>query len=225
MFNYSFTKVSANAKTGPISVTMSEMKTCPDACAFKSNGCYAESGMVRIHWQRLNEKGLSFDVLIDKISALPKGTFWRHNVAGDLPNIDGQIIGGMLGLLVQANKGKQGFTYTHCDPKIDTNRTLIQMANWNGFTINLSANSIDHADELYDMDIGPVVCVVPEDAPQTMKTPKGRSIVICPAVQFDNMDCNTCRLCAVATRKSIVGFPAHGNGKRKIERVIQIKKA
>lgn len=207
MFNYSFTKVSGNTKTGPIPVTMSEMKTCPDACAFKSNGCYAESGMVRMNWQRLTNTGLSFDQLLDKITALPKGTFWRHNVAGDLPNVNGEIVGGILGLLVQANKGKQGFTYTHCDPKIGINSFLITRCNDNGFTVNLSANSIQHADELADMNIAPVVCVLPENSPKISYTPKGRAIVVCPAVTVENMDCNQCRLCANVDRKSIVGFP------------------
>ena len=224
MFNYSFTKVSGNSKTGPIPVTMSEMKTCPDACAFKSNGCYAEAGMVRMHWQRLTIKGLSFDTLIDNISALPKRTFWRHNIAGDLPNVHGKILGPELGKLVQANLGKQGFTYTHCDPTFGANFLLINHANAHGFTINLSANSLDHADELADMNIGPVVCVLPIDAPKLSYTPKGRAIVVCPAVTVDSMDCNQCRLCAKVDRKSIVGFPAHGTGKNKIQRVINIQK-
>jgi hypothetical protein len=35
-------------------------------------------------------------------------------------------------------------------------------------------------------------------------------IVVCPAERLASMTCARCRLCARASRRSIVGFPAHG---------------
>ena len=37
-----FTKVSSNRKVGKMSVTTTERQSCPDACPFKGNGCYAD---------------------------------------------------------------------------------------------------------------------------------------------------------------------------------------
>ena len=90
------------------------------------------------------------------------GTFWRHNQAGDLAGSGDWIDGRKLKQLTAANKGKKGFTYTH-KHKIKQNHAKIKEANENGFTVNLSADSLDHADELKALGIGPVVVIVPAD--------------------------------------------------------------
>lgn len=228
-YRASFTKVSANVKTGPIPVTMTEKTSCPNACPLKSNGCYAESGHVNIHWQRLGNPykgnpayGLTWGELCDKIKALPKGQLFRHNVAGDLPSVDAANIDShALAMLVNASKGKQGFTYTHYNPHIGINKSLIQAANNAGFTVNLSANTLEHADELKALDIGPVVCILPIDADKVTQTPAGNTVVICPAVQSENVTCATCAICAKSDRNVIIGFPAHGISKRKAESVFK----
>ena len=85
-------------------------------------------------------------------------------------------------------------------------------ANAGGFTVNLSANTLAHADELAALAIGPVAVVL--DATEGERadavTPAGRKVVTCPATYRDNVTCASCKLCAVADRKVIVGFPAHG---------------
>jgi hypothetical protein len=234
-YRASFTRVSANVKTGPIPVTMTDKTTCPNVCPLKGSGCYAESGNVNIHWQRLGNPykgnpayGLTWGELCDKIKALPKGQLWRHNVAGDLPSLDAvNIDPHALALLVNASKGKQGFTYTHHDPHIGINKSLIQAANNAGFTVNLSANNLEHADQLKALNIGPVVCILPIDADKVTQTPAGNTVVICPAVQSDSVTCASCGICAKPDRRVIIGFPAHGTSKRKAESVfkgISIKK-
>ena len=112
---YHYVAVSGNSKTGPIPVVTSTSNTCPDACALKLQGCYAKQGMVRIHWQRLDDGllGVSFDNLVDTISALPNGQLWRMNVAGDLAHHNQWVSASRLFSLVDANSGKRGFTYTH----------------------------------------------------------------------------------------------------------------
>lgn len=234
-YRTSFTRVSANVKTGPIPVTMTDKQTCPNACPLKSNGCYAESGNVNIHWNRLGKPykdspayGLQWSELCDKIKALPKGQLWRMNVAGDLPSADAENIDShALALLVNASKGKKGFTYTHYDMNKGINQSLIKAANNAGFTVNLSANNLQHADELKALDCGPVVCILPVDAEKVTQTPAGNTVVICPAIQNENVTCATCGVCAITTRRSIIGFPVHGVSKRKAESVfkgISIKK-
>ena len=53
-----FTRVSQNAKTGPIPVSMSPKNTCPDTCPLKGGGCYAQGGPINLHWMRLSKGGV-----------------------------------------------------------------------------------------------------------------------------------------------------------------------
>lgn len=234
MNRFTFTRSSANSKTGPIPVTSSDMGTCPSNCSLKGNGCYASYGMVGMHWRKLNkpDHGLSFDALVENIAKLPKGQLWRHNVAGDLPMIEGSqcIDSILLGQLIAANKGKQGFTYTHHsvlanDLDSSNNRLTIQWANQQGFTINLSADSMQDADKLKALSIGPVVCIMPIDCDKVTKTPDGNTVVQCPATYRDDIQCTNCGICAEPNRKAIIGFPVHGSGKNKAQKVISIRSA
>jgi hypothetical protein len=222
MFTH-LTLKSRNVKTGPIPVSTTSADSCPPACPFNNaneGGCYANGGPLAIHWRKVTEKksGESFARFLDKIRALPQGQLWRHNQAGDLQGRGNRINAGALFDLVKANEGKRGFTYTH-KPMTNGNAALVHHANANGFTINLSANNAAHADKLSALNVGPVVTVLPADASENTTTPEGRKIVVCPATQRDNISCATCKLCAIAERDFIVGFPAHGASKRKAESV------
>lgn len=213
-----FTAVSSNTKTGAIPTTITEKDSCPDVCPLKGgHGCYAESGHVNLHWSKVSQSGLNWSEFCQKIEALPMGEFWRHNVAGDLPHVNGYILRDELRQLTAANKGKKGFTYTHHDMRSQTNRKEIARANAYGFTVNLSANNPSHADELAALGIAPVVTILPIDASGILFTPQGRKIVVCPATsENSNVTCKTCQLCALPNRAGvIVGFPAHGIQKKK----------
>lgn len=211
------TRISTNKKTGPIPVSTSSKSNCPPSCPFRGNGCYAESGPINIHWTKVTkgERGLSFDDFCDEISRLPRGQIWRHNQAGDLEGENDLIDFPKLKQLVAANKGRRGFTYTHypVDGSSIHNRKCIKYANDNGFTVNISANSEAHAIKLRDLNIGPVVCVVPEN----FETNK--DVVVCPAVHGEDVSCATCQLCQ-KDHKKIIGFPAHGSRKKVAEKVV-----
>jgi hypothetical protein len=226
---YSFTRVSGNSKTGPIPTTMSSRETCPDNCGLKSSGCYAEAGMVRMHWQKVgqdNPKSITIDQLAGHIVSLPKGQLWRMNVAGDLAH-DNQVIDPLaLSAIIRANKGKKGFTYTHhkVTGHDNPNAELVHMANNGGFTVNLSADTLQQADEYKALNIGPVVCILPMDCDKVTRTPAGNTVIQCPATYNDNLTCANCGICAVATRAAIIGFPVHGTGKNKAHKVFMMKK-
>jgi len=235
------TPVSKNAKTGPIPVSTTTYKTCPDACPFKSMGCYADSGPLALHWRKVTneERGDTFGAFLRQIEALPDGQLWRHNQAGDLPGDGDTLDPDAVEALANASAGKQGFTYTHYDVEADpVNRTTVARANSYAFTINLSGNSPAHADDLAALGIAPVVTVLPSDLERRKKsgewletlaeyrdriadlrTPNGRRVVVCPATYQDDVSCATCKLCA-RQRDSIVGFPAHGTGKRKADQAV-----
>lgn len=212
-----FVEESGNRKTGPIPVSMTSARTCPTSCGFYNRGCYAEQHIVAIHWRRVSDgDGMDWEAFCERVALLPEGQIWRHNEAGDLPGDNQDIDGVLLKQLVDANAGKRGFTYTHKPPTLD-NSVRIAGANALGFTINLSSDNPEHADQLAKLGIAPVVTTLPHDAPSKgLKTPEGRTIVVCPAERIEKVTCQTCGLCAVTTRKSIVGFRAHGDRKKQI---------
>jgi len=213
------TKKSSNPKTGPIPVSTTEDKSCPPSCPLNDGTCYAKHGHLAMHWKKVSEKlrGESFKQFIQEVEAMATGTFWRHNQAGDLAGSGDWIDGRKLKSLVKANKNKRGFTYTH-KHKIKKNHAKIKHANDNGFTVNLSADSLDHADELQSLGIGPVVVIVPADQAynHTITTRAGNKVNVCPATYQDNVTCKSCQLCQHAGRSNMVGFPAHGTGKGNI---------
>lgn len=235
MSTFHLTPRSANVKTGPIPVSTSSAATCPTTCPFNESdaarryrldagisgggGCYAAHGKLSLHWRKVTagERGSGLEGFCDAIAKLPAGQVWRMNQAGDLPGDADELDYAALEAIVRANAraNARGFTYTH-KPTTPANLDAIARANANGFTVNLSANSPAHADELVGNG-SPVVTVLPQDvdgaATRTLTTPAGRTIVVCPATYRDDVTCASCKLCAVATRKVIVGFPAHGSAK------------
>lgn len=219
---------SSNAKTGPIPVSTSPRATCPTVCPFQSAGCYADNYGLNFLWNRVSNgaAGTDWATFCAQIKTLPEGQLWRHNQAGDLPqDTSGRIDGHLLGDLVTANIGKRGFTYTHHNPALGDNAAYIRGCNDWGFTVNLSANTPEHADELAALELGPVVVVLPADQVTNTTTPAGRPIVICPATPKNStITCETCQLCARVERKCIVGFPAHGSGTKKAEQAIKFYK-
>ena len=215
---FHITPKSKNVKVGKMAVTTSTATTCPTSCPFKSNGCYADSGPLKLHWDKVTrkERGDDWSTFIDKIKELPTGSKWRHNQAGDLPGDMEKLDAEKCIQLAKANKGKRGFTYTHYDV-LDNfqNAITVNIMNHLGFTVNVSANNLDHADQLCDLDIAPVATVLPIEQTTNTVTPKGRKVVVCPATYKDEVSCADCMLCEKRDRKVIVGFPAHGTSKRK----------
>jgi len=215
---------SNNRKTGPIPVSITDASSCPPSCAFYGGaGCYAAYGHLGWHWRTTSTRGMSWRAFCARVAELEPGTVWRHNEAGDLPGEGDDIDRFALNQLVRANEGRRGFTFTH-KPVLRHigNRRAVRGAIARGFTINLSADSLEHADELAALGIAPVAVVLPQDAPShATLTPAGRTVVVCPA-QTSELTCDECQLCTHATRKSIVGFRAHGQFKARVSELVQL---
>jgi hypothetical protein len=209
------TKVSSNAKTGPIPVSTTEPDSCPGACPLKNGGgCYAESGPLLLHWRKVGEKarGSSWEQFCSDIAKLPAGQLWRHNQAGDLPGRDNIIDREKLNALVRANKRKRGFTYSHY-PMTGENLEAVRAANAAGFTINASANNDSEAMALHALGL-PTVTIATQARPY--KLDNGIRVAICPAQKADSVSCATCQLCQKADRSYIIGFIPHGTGKKRV---------
>lgn len=212
-----FVQKSSNQKTGPIPVTYSPRSTCPQSCPQYRGSCYAEGFYTAMQWDRVEPEGISWAKLCKAIAALPDGTLWRHNVAGDLPGEGEKVDSKALSALVRANAGKRGFTYSH--KKSPQAIKAIKAANMAGFTINLSADDVGEADRLADMQAGPVVAIVPIDTPEKSLSPAGRSVIVCPAQTRDDVTCKSCGLCSRVNRETIIGFRAHGMRAKKADAI------
>jgi hypothetical protein len=158
---------SQNAKTGPIPASIVERASCWPGCALYENGCYAETGALALHWNRVSRgmRGGSWSEFCAKIAALRPGRLWRYAQAGDLPGYGAAIDGELLNELVAANTGKNAIAFTHKpvlggNPVAVENRRLVATAVEAGFTVNLSADNAAHADRLAELGIAPVVTVL-----------------------------------------------------------------
>jgi len=224
---------SSNSKTGPIPVSTSPEQTCPPSCPLKNKGCYADGGPLRIHWKKVSsgERGVSYQDFLQEIRNLPTGQLWRHNQCGDFISSSAnpeQIQAPALGMLMDANKGKRGFTYTHYNvlgtsEEAEYNRNIIQIANSGGFTVNLSADNIYDADKMQALKIAPVTVMLPSDASSKTYTPNGNLVIVCPVANNKLPSCLKCGLCA-KQRKAIIGFPAHGAKKNFLNREIKFNR-
>jgi hypothetical protein len=162
-----FVLVSQNAKTGAIPVSITERASCWPGCALYEQGCYAETGALGFHWNRVSRGAIggSWEDLCDQIAALPSGRLWRYAQAGDLPGYGPVIDGAKLQQLVAANAGKRVIAFTHKpalgdDAVAVANRQQIAAAVDAGFVINLSADNPEQADRLAELGIAPVATIL-----------------------------------------------------------------
>ena len=216
------TKKSANAKTGAMPVTTTEESSCPKSCPhLQSGGCYAKSGPVSWHWNKVSQglRGGTWDELTSYVSNLKAGQLWRHNQAGDFFSTeqgDKEYIRlDLLKSLVDANKssGAKGYTYTHHELHTH-NLEAIKYSNRNGFTVNASCESMTQADDAIAQGI-PAVCVVDNSKPVPARTPAGTRVLVCPA-QTSDTNCKDCGICQQSNRKCVVAFLSHGNRANKV---------
>lgn len=226
-----FSLASGNRKLGGIPASITSAETCPRSCSFFGRGCFAEYHHLRAHWATTSRRGLTWDKFCAAVRALPPGTLWRHNEAGDLPGHGDAVDLDAVADLVHANRGRRGFTFSHKptlgdDDHVVANRAAVLWANASGLVVNLSADTLAHADQLADLGIGPVAVVVASDTPDRgLRTPGGRRVVVCPAETAARLTCAECRLCAVAHRRAVVGFRAHGQLRAEVDRLVQLRRA
>lgn len=221
MLSFHLTAVSRNAKTGPIPVTTSSRATCPADCAFKGHGCYADQGPLALHWDAVTAgaRGVAWPDFLQLVRRLPLGQLWRHNQAGDLWK-PGTVTGRTaLNQLVEANRGRRGFTYSH-HKRTRATVEAFRAATSNGFTVNASCETEAAADAAMADGLRAVFVVSADDQRTAWQTAGGNRAVVCPAQRFDAMTCARCQLCHARPSNVAVAFRAHGTAWRKVEAVI-----
>lgn len=225
---YHLTKKSSNKKTGPIAVSTTSRDSCSPFCPLFGNGCYAETGPLKLHWDIVSDgawhdkpRGTDIESFVSAIRTLPERSCFRHNQAGDLPHFNGSINAHALGLIANAcaERKLKAWTYTHHDIEHYGNRELIKAAPSMGMVVNVSAHSQQHAADCHKNGL-PAVCIVPRGETRNHWIYDGVSFIVCPAQTREGMNCEKCRLCANGNRKSVVAFKAHGTQAKKVERTI-----
>lgn len=224
---YHLTRKSSNVKTGPIAVSTTSRDSCPSTCPLKGNGCYAESGPLRLHWDAVSEgpwrdkpRGTDLESFLASVSALPEGSCFRHNQAGDLPHFNGSINRHVTLRLAQVcgERNLKAWTYTHHNLNDGDNKSTVLKANKLGLTVNVSAHSQQHAAHYHKQGL-PAVCIVPKNETRKQWEHDGVKFLVCPA-QWSDKPCAECKLCSIADRSCVVAFKAHGNASRKVEATI-----
>ena len=222
--NFRLIPNSDNSKLKGMATSISSSDTCPNSCPLKeSKSCYAMLGPLLWHWKKTDSGQFgtdNWDSFCESVKNLPDNTVFRLNSAGDLvPNSKGEISHKKVNKLINALKSKDcSWTYTHYSMDSKKNREIVKKANSEGFTINLSADNLDEADELKALNIAPVVVIAAIDSPKSFYTPKGNKVVVCPETYRKDIVCKNCKLCA-RQRSTIVAFPAHGVKKKTAEKI------
>lgn len=219
---YQFTRVSSNAKTGPIPTTMTERESCPDTCPLKGSGCYGENFPLSLHWSKVADTGISAQDLADKLIALPILQLWRHNVAGDLPTIDGVNIDPLELLpILKAVKSRKLKTILYTHHNIESNLYQLELIKSYGVNVNASCENVDQAKFALDHGINAVM-VVPIGSPKTERVGDIK-MVACPAQYRDNVTCASCGLCAMdrTEKRAVITFEAHGAKKKHAIKAIE----
>mgnify|MGYP005996734291 CR=1 FL=1 len=215
---FHLTPKSGNAKTGPVAVTTSSRATCSPTCPFFQNGCYADGGPLRFHWDKVSrgERGKPWREHLADLAALPAGSQLRLNQAGDLPATDGKLSRLYARALAAAVRHLKAWTYSH-HKLTPSNLQILRFLNRQGLTVNCSTESESAADAAVAAGLPAVLTVDSAETRAQWSTAAGNRVIVCPAQQRDGVTCSDCMLCHKRGRRVVVAFLAHGNGKRKAQ--------
>jgi hypothetical protein len=145
---------------------------------------------------------------------------WRHNQAGDLWAPSTAAGRKALAELVDANRGRRGFTYSH-HKRTPATVQAFKAATAHGFTVNASCHSEGEADAAMADGLRAVFVVPADDQRTAWETAGGNRAVVCPAQRFEGMTCERCQLCAARPSNVAIVFRAHGTGRKAAERALQ----
>lgn len=213
---------SSNAKIGNIAATYLPIKsTCPNTCALKDNGCYAQLGNVYFQvnrLERLTEGKKAYDIVraetreIIAKGKLANGKTLRLHVSGDARTDKSAK------LLSKAEKSWDGqvYTYTHA-------WRSVSRKSWGNVSVLASCESIADAKRALKKGYAPSL-VVKEHKGAKAYVQDGLKIIPCPS-QTKDITCEKCNLCMndkmLRDQKAAIGFAVHGAGVKRALKVIR----
>lgn len=207
--------------------------SCPNSCALKAEGCYAQLGHTGIQVHRLDNQADGMSALdlaraeakaIDnsyKGGPVPAGRDMRLHVSGESRTVTGsRIINKAIGRWKQRGGG-DCWSYTHAWKNVSREE-------WSNVSMLASIDSIAEVKAARKQGYAPAMVVADFDSPKAFKV-KGCDTkwIPCPA-QTKEVGCTDCRLCFDADRLHDgnfgIAFAAHGIKKNTIKRRLEVLK-
>lgn len=215
---------SENAKVGRVSATYVAQESCPSTCAFKGNGCYAESGVAAFTTRRLNRASaaavLTPEVIAEsearEIAALTGRLPLRVHVVGDCQtDASARVISAAM-MAHSAKHGQFAWTYTHAWRDV-------QRESWQAASVLASCETADDVREANARGYAAAI-VVSEHASRKVYDLDGINVLPCPQESNASVTCASCGLCSrdsmLLARGLAVGFAAHSARADKVKEAI-----
>ena len=227
-----------SGKKGRVSATYGSIKnTCPDSCALKENGCYAQYGHTVFSVRRADK---ATDGMNTEQAARVEATAIDQSFKGGRIPQDGATGGRDLRLHVSGDArtkraanilaaavkrwfkrgGGRVWSYTHAWQRV-------ARENWGEVSVLASIENPKEAKQAVKQGYCPAI-VVPEHPGDKAYTIKGSktSWIPCPAQTKEDMACSDCGLCMRADVLRDLGkgisFAIHGTGTKKAIRKLEV---
>lgn len=207
--------------------------SCPNSCALKESGCYAQLGNTGMQVKRLDDQAIGMSALdlaraeakaIDnsyKGGPVPAGRDMRLHVSGESRTVTGsRIINKAIGRWKQRGGGNC-WSYTHAWKNVSREE-------WSNVSMLASIDSIADVKAARKQGYAPAMVVSEFDSPKTFKVNGcDTKWIPCPA-QTKEVGCTDCKLCFNANRlyegNFGIAFAAHGIKKNTIKRRLEVLK-
>lgn len=225
------TKIMGSRK---VDATYASIKhTCPDSCALKDKGCYAQTsfvGMINLRNQRRARGGSPLELARAEAKAIDEsynggpvvaGRDMRLHVAGDSRTLAGSRI---LNKAVGRWKRRGGgdcWSYTHAWKHVPRSE-------WFNVSMLASVDSIEEVEAARLQGYAPALVVEEHPSDKAYKLPNcDTTFIPCPN-QTRGVGCSDCRLCFRADwlqeSNHGIAFAAHGVKKNEIKRRLTVLK-
>lgn len=208
-------------KLGDVSATYAAAQSCPDTCALKKNGCYAEYDQTSIHWGRLNRASAGMtpvmvaDAEADAIRGLSGSRPLRLHVAGDCSGMTEADIVSRAALDYSWLGGQPVWTYTHAWRDVPRQY-------WRKVSVLASCETPDDVRAAWRSRYAAAIVVPQFRTYRAHEIAPGVKMIPCPAMTMPGVTCSKCRLCFDDKRlhayRLAIGFETHGTGKGKADR-------
>jgi len=232
-----FVPDSANVKIAgkfKVAATYAPIKhTCPNTCALKGEGCYAQQSYVgmlnkklEIEHEGKTPEELAYVEAAAIDAAFPKGIpqdgarggrDLRIHVSGDCQTETAARVVAAAARRYMARGGGQVWSYTHA-------WRVVPRSAWEGVSVLASVESAVDAAEAVALGYTPAI-VVPTHKDMRVYELDGQKFIPCPA-QTRDMSCVDCRLCfndtKLQSRSQGIAFAAHGTKTNSLKKQLTV---
>jgi hypothetical protein len=211
---------SSNSKLGNVSASYVSQASCPISCPFMGAGCYAESGMVGIHTNRLNKADRTASELAraeaKAIRSLSGKRPLRLHVVGDCKTNKIASTVSEAAKDYSAKKNQPVWAYTHGWKTVDRKY-------WNN--VSILASTETGKDAKAAMKKGYAAAIVVRQHKDTkLYKDQGIKLLPCPQQTGKTTSCETCRLCwndkYLRDNKIVIAFETHSQQAKKADQAL-----